>query len=100
MNEKFMRVYKKLDINDVRNHLMIYGDLSASCAKCKTLDIKFDTALCPSCQTEFKYLAFRSIKNHILKVQRMIEERPQIILVDYEDYSRLIGVLKAEEFLK
>lgn len=99
-SEKFIRIYKKLDIKNIRDHLLIYGDLSASCSKCKALDIKLDVTACPHCQTEFKYIAFRNVKNHIPKLQKIMETRPYIVLVDFEDYSRILGVLKAEEFLR
>lgn len=100
MNEKIVRVYRKLDIHDVREHLLIYGDLSASCSKCKALDIKFETLQCPQCHTAFKYVSFRNVKQHLPKLQKLLETRPEIILVDFEDYSRLAGALKAEEFLQ
>ena len=99
-NEKFVRVYKKLDFHDLRDHMLIYGDLSASCSKCKELDIKFEVFRCPSCQTDFKYIAFRNIKHHLPKVQRLSESHPYITLIDYDDYSRILGASKAEEFFK
>ena len=100
MNEKFVRVYKKLDFHHVRDHLLIYGDLSASCSKCKALDIKLDAAQCPSCKTEFNYIAFRNVKQHLPKLQKISQERPDVQMVDFEDYTRIHGQLKAEEFLK
>ncbi|OGX08707.1 MAG: hypothetical protein A2Z88_01800 [Omnitrophica WOR_2 bacterium GWA2_47_8] len=100
MSEKLIRVYKKMDFNDIRDHLLIYGDLAASCSKCKALDVKLDAAKCPHCQTEFKYISFRNIKHHLPKMQKLVHERPQMTMVDFEDYTRIAGALKAEEFLK
>ena len=100
MTEKYIRVYKKLNFDDVREHLLIYGDLSASCSKCKALDIKFDTTQCPSCHTPFKYISFRNIKHHWPKLQKLMGTHPEMLIVDFEDYTRILGVLKAEEFLK
>ncbi|MFA5088507.1 MAG: hypothetical protein WC552_05675 [Candidatus Omnitrophota bacterium] len=100
MNHKYLRIYKKLDFNDVREHLLIYGDLAASCSKCNALDLKMDALKCPKCQTEFKYIAFRNIRNHLPKIPALDESRPHLIMVDFEDYKRLLGVSKAEEFLK
>ena len=100
MNQKFLRVYKKLDIVDIKQHLLIYGDLSANCANCQAIDVKLDARQCPQCAAGFKYIAFRNIKNHLPKLQKLNDERPDLIFVDYEDFSRNLGVLKAQEFLK
>jgi len=37
MNQKFIRVYRKINLDDIREHLIICGDLSASCSKCKEM---------------------------------------------------------------
>ena len=45
MSQKFIRVYKKIDINEIKQHLLIYGDLSAQCASCQIMDLKLKTGL-------------------------------------------------------
>ena len=100
MTQRFIRIYKKLDVNEVGRHLMIYGALSASCANCKTLGLKIDTLKCPQCQTDFKYISFQNVKDHLPKMQRLHDERPELIFVDYEDFKKQSGAIKAEEFLK
>ena len=100
MSEKLLRIYKKLDLNEVKAHLLIYGDLSGQCANCQTMDVKLDLVRCPGCQAEFKYIAFRNIKTHFPKVQKIMEDRPHWVIVDHEDYTRNLGAVKAREFLK
>ncbi len=100
MTEKFIRVYKKFDVTSIKSHLMIYGDLSAACGKCDQIDLKLEMTQCPSCQTEFQYIAFRNIKTHFPKIQKLSYERPGLIIVDFDDYKRNLGVAKAEEFLR
>lgn len=100
MNEKLVRVYKKLDIQHVKAHLLIYGDLGGSCAACQKMDIKLEATRCPECQAEFYYLAFRNPRVHMPKILKLSQERPQAAIIDYEDYSRLVGEQKAREFLK
>ncbi len=80
--------------------MLIYGDLSAACANCKKMEIKLDQTRCPSCQTEFKYIAFRNIRNHIPKMQKLLAHRSQMLIIDLDDYNRNMGALKAKEFLK
>ena len=100
MSKKFIRIYKDVDINEIKRHLMIYGDLSGNCANCQTLDLKIDTLKCPKCQSEFKYLAFRNVRNHMPKMTKLTETRPDLTFVDYDDFKRLKSALKAEEFFK
>ena len=100
MSEKFLRVYKKFDVGDVKKHLLIYGDLSGTCASCNKIDVKLDAPQCPGCQTEFKYISFRNVRVHLPKMLRLASERPNIMFIDFDDYKMNMGSLKAEEFLK
>ncbi len=97
--ERFLRIYKKFYLDEVKTHLMTYGALSGICANCKSMDVKIDVPQCPQCHTEFKYIAFQNIKDHMPKMLRIAQERPQIIFVDYEDFKRLEGEEKAKGIL-
>lgn len=100
MSEKFIRVFKKLDFNFIKARLLIYGALSGSCAACKAMDIKLDVRQCPQCKAEFGYIAFMNVKDHIPKMLRLNDERPDLVFVDYEDFKKIEGAIKAENFLK
>ena len=100
MAELFTRIYKKFDPAEIKKYLMIYGDLSGSCANCDCMDVRLDMTRCPQCQTEFRCVSFRYIKNHLSKVQKLMAERPHIVIVDFDDYKRNLGCAKAKEFLK
>ena len=100
MAEKLVRVYKKLDVSLVKSQLLIYGDLGGSCAHCSEMNVKLSDTHCPQCKTEFKYISFRDVKTQLPKIFKLFEERPSLVIVDFEDYKRNIGALKAEEFLK
>lgn len=100
MTQQLLRVYQELDMADIREHLLICGDLSSNCEKCKAINIKIDAAVCPECGTEFKYLSFRNIRSHWPKLPKILEARPHVLFVDFEDYTRILGGLKAKEFFK
>lgn len=100
MSQRFVRIYKKLDIHELTRHLLIYGDLSAQCANCRAMDLKPEVPSCPKCHTEFQYIAFRNVRNHLPKLQKVSGERPEVLFVDYDDYKRNLGELKAREFLR
>ena len=100
MNPKYLRVFKKVDLDDIQEHVLVCGDLSANCAKCGEVGVKIDSVKCPSCQADFKYVTFRSLKDNFPKVQKISETRPSVIIVDYDDYKRLTGTAKAKDFFK
>ena len=100
MSEKFIRIYKKMDINTIKRHLLIYGDLSAQCANCQAMDLTLDMVVCPKCEAEFKYITFRNLRSHLPKLQKINEARSDIQFVDFDDYKRHIGEMKARDFLK
>jgi hypothetical protein len=100
MAHKFIRVFKKIDIDQAKNHLLICGELSGSCSKCSCLGIKFDNPKCPQCGTDFKYVTFRSIRENMPKVQRLAELPYEVAVIDYDDYKTSLGAAKAHDFLK
>ena len=100
MNPKFIRVYKKLDIDDVKSHLLICGDLSVSCSHCNNMNLKVDMVRCPECQTDFKYIAFRNIKDNMPKLLKLSETRPDLTFVDFDDFKKMTTAAKAHEFFK
>jgi len=100
MNEKLIRIYQKKDILLIRKHLLVYGDLSASCQNCKAIDLPMNIHKCPECHTEFKYISFRNVKTHISKIIKLMAQRPSVVIIDFDDYKRNLGVINAENFLK
>lgn len=97
---KFIRMYQNLGVNQIKDNLLIYGEISGSCAKCQAIDVKLDHVKCPQCQTPFNYIAFRNVKSHIAKWQRLLEARPYLKFVDYEDFHRNLAEFKAKEIFK
>lgn len=100
MNTKLIRVYKAMDVGQIKEHLLIYGDLSGQCANCQAMEVKLEMVSCPNCRTDFRYVAFRNIKHHLPKLVQLNESRPDLTFIDYEDYSRTLGAKKAEDFFK
>jgi hypothetical protein len=99
MSTRFIRIYKKFFLDEIKTHLMTYGALSGTCAACKRMDLKIDIPQCPECGTEFKFIAFQNIRDHMPKMLRISHERPQIIFVDYDDFKRIEGEEKAKGIL-
>ena len=100
MNPKFIRVYKKIDIDDIKEHLMIVGDLSASCSKCNHMGIKIEMSQCPECNAAFRYIGFRNVKENMPKMLKLGESRPELIFIDFDDFKRMTGAVRAQEFFK
>jgi hypothetical protein len=93
MNE-LIRVWKEFDIADVSKHLLIVGLLTADCSNCRELGIDYSTAKsCPKCGVDFKYIASRS-----KEIKKIKNRRPDLIFIDFEDYKKTIGEIKAKNF--
>ena len=100
MSDQLIRFYKKADAAVIKKNLLIHGDLTASCGNCQAMDFKWETTHCPACQAEFKYISFRNVRTHIPKIYKLMEERPTVMIIDYDDYSRNLGASKAKDFFK
>jgi hypothetical protein len=95
---KAIRVYKSLDPNTIKPHLLIYGEISGQCANCGEMDVKLHDYQCPVCKTDFHYISFRSTKSHFPKIIKLLQERPSVTLIDYDDYKRSDGASKVDDF--
>ena len=98
-SERFLRIYKKFYFDEVKAHTLLYGALSGSCSNCKTIDIKLDATQCPSCKNAFKYIGFMNISDHLPKMLRLSHERPEITFIDYADFKKIEGELRAKDIL-
>lgn len=89
----FIRVWKRFDLQEISNQLLIVGDLTGDCAKCKTLGINYGTAkTCPGCGTSFKYISSRS-----REIAKIITKRPDLVFIDFDDYKRAMAKIKAKD---
>ena len=93
-----IRVWKDLDVQEVKKHLLVWGQLNGDCANCKYVGIPLEAKKCPSCGTEFKYLALRESNKHNY-VERIKHKRQDLIFIDWKDFSYQILKQKAKEFL-
>ena len=93
MNE-LIRVWKEVDIKDIKSHLLIVGLTSADCSNCRELGIDYSIATsCKKCGADFRYIASRG-----KEIRRIKEKRPDLIFIDLEDYKKVAGSIKAKEF--
>lgn len=96
MSDKFIRFYQPMEVEHIKPHLLVYGDLGGACENCKAMDIKLDLESCPKCGTAFHFISFRNIKSHIPKIKKLFVERPNISIVDFDDYKMAMGASKAK----
>lgn len=103
MSKEYLRTYRVFDFDEIKKTLLIMGDLKGDCAACRALGIDFYSAgICPECGTPFKYITSRRLETHpgerFSLVKRMSEKRPDLIWIDYSDYSKILGHQKAKDF--
>lgn len=104
MSQGYIRVWQLDDIDFIKQHLVIIGDLTADCANCKHIGIDYQSQkTCPNCKTEFKYAASRSSSaafDHGALAHKIKKNRPDLILIDFSDFKRAAEKTKAREFFK
>lgn len=89
--ERFVRVWKKLNTEETEKHLLLIEDLYGSCGNCKKLGLNYlKDKVCPSCGTEFLYIATKMTNlAEVMKILKRLEtENSKLILLEREDFYR------------
>ena len=98
----YLRVWQSADVENVKKHLVIVGELTGDCASCREIGIHYAEArTCPKCGTDFKFIAYRfgaDSRNLGATVRRLKERRPDLVCIDYGDYQNATGKQSARDF--
>ncbi|MFT5208270.1 MAG: hypothetical protein ACI9CF_002042 [Candidatus Omnitrophota bacterium] len=100
---RYMRIWQNVDIDSIKERLLIVGELSADCAACRELGIVYqETKICPGCGVDFKFITARgaigSLKVMGGTVKRIKDRRPDLTFIDYDDYKSITGKQSAADF--
>ena len=88
---KPIRGWLYLDVNEIKNKLLLIEDIYGMCANCKQLGINYvKEPKCPKCNTEFKYITSSLKKDSEIAqiAARIKKENLPLILIDKNDYER------------
>ncbi len=101
MSTNFLRVWKDIDPQLIKDHIAVLGLRSAICQKCKNNIADLSTCECDSCGTRIKYLTFR---------QEMVEDtsffaklkvyKDKFVCIDYKDFTNITARMKAYDIFK
>lgn len=94
----YIRAWEELDLADIEKHLIVVGDLSSECFSCHKVGIDSKARACPGCLAIFKYLGFRR-KVQASYLQKVREERPRIVIIDFDDFKKALGKRDARKLL-
>lgn len=99
----YMRIWQAVDIQNIKKQLLMVGDITADCANCRELGIRYaEVRICPKCGEEFKFITARSAVGSLRSmgstVKRIKGRRPDLTFIDYDDYKSLTGKQSAREF--
>jgi hypothetical protein len=99
---EYMRIWKEIDINQVKEHIIMVDDQLGFCPNCKKIGIELKTlGDCPSCGRKFKFVSSKEAKNGRSDIVMRIKKKlPDLQFVDYDDYERITGKKKAESLFK
>ena len=103
MDKHCIRSWRWIDLPEAERHLIILGDSLGSCANCKELGINpWTTKECPRCHAVFQFITSRRLATHpherFQLARRVLGERPELQMIDYDDYQKSTGSQKAREF--
>ena len=101
----FIRIWQPCELEGITKHLLVVGDVTADCASCRELGIYYSSAQnWPKCGTKFNFIASRQTgkldKCRGGTVKRIKDRRPDLTMIDYEDYKELTGKQQARDFFK
>lgn len=101
--KEFIRTFQEYDLDLVSKHLLVVGDLAGDCYHCRELGLDpYLAKVCPNCKTEFKYVASRRMDQfpgeRFAIAKRLREKRFDLILLDYQDFTKTLGHKKARDF--
>ncbi|MFC1594402.1 hypothetical protein ACFL38_03650 [Candidatus Omnitrophota bacterium] len=100
MEKRFIRIWDELEVEKIAGSLLIIGDVLATCNNCQELGLDAKVRMCPKCSTEFKYAAFSSKRLGVSEYNKIRSRKGESIFIDYEDFKKAIGDIKAKNFLK
>ena len=102
--KEWIRVWKQFSLDEIKDSLLIVGELTSDCGRCKEVGLSVDhSKSCPHCGAAFRFVTSRqaagSVPNHYRGVGRITSRRPDLIFIEYDDYKRSTGKSKAYEML-
>jgi hypothetical protein len=101
--QTWIRVWAQKDLSEIQKHLLIVGDVKGDCGSCREFGLDYKTVTtCPNCKSEFTYITSRRFESNpgerFQIVKRLGLIRHDLTWVDYDDYRKLTGRQKAQEF--
>lgn len=88
---KHVRVWKRIQVEEIRKKILYVDDLYGTCGNCKRLGLNYlKDKSCPECKTVFQYIATNS-KNPAevgKMLNRLEKEGIELTMIDREDFER------------
>jgi len=96
--KNFVRTWEDFDLVDIEKHLIVVGDLSSECFCCHKVGVDSKARACSDCSAIFKYIGFRR-KIQMPYLYKVREERPRIVIIDFDDFKRSLAKRDARKLL-
>jgi hypothetical protein len=87
--KQYLRIYRQLDVDEIKAHLILVDDLYGICANCRHAGLNYTKDLrCPECGTEFRYLATRHRSETSKILARLEQDGRTITVIDRDDWEK------------
>jgi len=103
MSTSWIRVGQEHDLEALKKHLIVVGELTGECQSCRHVGIAYAREkYCPECKTNFRYIASRKSakENNTGLIARLALRRPDLVYVEYQDIKDLGDRQKAHNIFK
>jgi len=94
----FIRIWKTLDVEEIKKALFVIGQLSGECFHCHNMGIPVDSKVCPFCGTRFRFVAFRR-KTSLSVIDRFKLKHPDSVFIEFDDFKKSIDRDKVRKIL-
>ena len=96
MARAWLRIWKRLDLDEIQETLLLVGELTADCGKCQQLGLEWKSVTtCPSCGATFRYAASRS--GTAAQARRVSETRQDLKVIELIDIKQIQGKTRASD---
>ncbi len=100
MKMEMIRIWEEVDINKVKESVLIVDDKFGFCPGCREIGIKLEGLTnCPKCGRKFIYMTSRDAstgEKGMAFVRRALKKLPELKFIDHHDYEYYTAKKNAE----
>lgn len=94
----FLRAWKQYGLEEIRQSLLVMGELRGECFNCHTLEIEKGSTKCFKCGAIFRFIGFRKEVDGSY-VSKLKDTYPGAVFIDFGDFKKALSKKQARNIL-